>query len=92
MADSCARNLPYFFTKSVISQGTRLSKILVSKDLTYRKTMANCPNCGSDHIQLKKETNVNWGRAAAGWALFGVVGGAVGSVTGEDRNVNACLD
>ena len=54
--------------------------------------MANCPNCGSNHIQLKKETNVSWGRAAAGWALFGVVGGAVGAVTGEDRNVNACLD
>ncbi len=54
--------------------------------------MANCPNCGSDHIQLKKETNVSWGRAAAGWVLFGVVGGAVGAVTGEDRNVNACLD
>lgn len=54
--------------------------------------MANCPNCGSDHIQLKRETNVNWGRAVAGWALFGVVGGAVGAVTGEDRNINACLD
>lgn len=54
--------------------------------------MANCPNCGSNHIQLKKETNVSWGRAVAGWALFGVVGGAVGAVTGEDRNVNACLD
>jgi hypothetical protein len=54
--------------------------------------MANCPNCGSDHIQLKKETNVSWGRAVAGWALFGVVGGAVGAITGEDRNVNACLD
>lgn len=54
--------------------------------------MAYCPNCGSDHIQLKKETDVNWGRAAAGWVLFGVVGGAVGAVTGEDRNVNACLD
>jgi hypothetical protein len=54
--------------------------------------MANCPNCGSSHVTLKKETNVSWGRAAAGWALFGVVGGAVGAVTGEDRNVNACLD
>lgn len=54
--------------------------------------MANCPNCGSDHIQLKRETDVNWGRAVVGWALFGVVGGAVGAVTGEDRNVNACLD
>ena len=41
---------------------------------------------------LKRETNVNWGRAVAGWALFGVVGGAVGAVTGEDRNVNVCLD
>jgi hypothetical protein len=54
--------------------------------------MANCPNCGSSHIQLKRETNVNWGRTVAGWALFGVVGGAVGAVTGEDRNANACLD
>lgn len=54
--------------------------------------MAYCHNCGSDHIQLKQETDVNWGRAVAGWALFGVVGGAVGAVTGEDRNVNACLD
>ncbi|HLO86251.1 MAG TPA: hypothetical protein VK203_14755 [Nostocaceae cyanobacterium] len=54
--------------------------------------MANCPNCGSNHIQIKQETNVNWGRALAGYALFGVVGGAVGAVTGEDRNVNACLD
>lgn len=54
--------------------------------------MANCPNCGSSHIQLKKETDINWGRTIAGYALFGVVGGAVGAVTGEDRNVNACLD
>jgi hypothetical protein len=54
--------------------------------------MANCPNCGSDHIQLKRETDVNWGRAVVGWAVFGVVGGAVGAVTGEDRNVNACLN
>ena len=54
--------------------------------------MANCPNCGSEHIQLRKDTNVDWGRAVAGWALFGVVGGAVGAVTGEDRNANACLD
>jgi hypothetical protein len=54
--------------------------------------MANCPNCGSSHIQLKRETNVNWGRTVAGWALFGIVGGAVGAVTGEDRNANACLD
>lgn len=54
--------------------------------------MANCPNCGSEHIQLKKDTNVDWGRAVAGWALFGIVGGAVGAVTGEDRNANVCLD
>jgi hypothetical protein len=53
--------------------------------------MANCPNCGSDHIQLRQETNVDWGRAIAGWALFGVIGGAVGAVTGEDRSSNACL-
>lgn len=54
--------------------------------------MANCPNCGSDHIHLKADTSVNWGRAVAGWALFGVVGGAVGAVTGDDRNTNACLN
>lgn len=54
--------------------------------------MAYRPNCGSSHIQLKRETNVNWGRAVAGWTLLGIVGGAVGAVTGEDRNVNACLD
>jgi hypothetical protein len=54
--------------------------------------MAYCPNCGSERIQLKKETDVNWGRAVAGWVLFGVVGDAGGAVTGEDRNVNTCLD
>jgi hypothetical protein len=54
--------------------------------------MANCPNCGSDHIVLKQETNVSWGRAAAGWLLFGAIGGAVAAVTGEDRNANACLN
>jgi hypothetical protein len=56
------------------------------------RAMANCPNCGSNHIQLIKETNVNWGRAVAGWALFGVIGGAVGSVTGKDRSVISCLN
>lgn len=54
--------------------------------------MAYCPSCGSQHIQIRRETNVSWGRAIAGWAVFGVVGGAVGAVTGEDRHVNACLD
>lgn len=54
--------------------------------------MANCPNCGSNHIQLKRESKVNWGRAVAGWALLGIVGGAVGAVTGEDRNTNVCLN
>lgn len=54
--------------------------------------MANCPKCGSDHIQIIRETNVSWGRAVAGWALFGVVGGAVGAVTGEDRNVISCIN
>jgi hypothetical protein len=54
--------------------------------------MANCPNCGSSDIQLKQDSNINWGRAIAGWALFGVVGGAVGAVTGESRTANACLD
>ncbi|MBI1242643.1 hypothetical protein [Umezakia ovalisporum] len=54
--------------------------------------MANCPNCGSTHIQLNKETQVNWGRAVAGWVLFGIVGGAIGAVTGEAKNANVCMD
>ena len=54
--------------------------------------MANCPNCGSTHIQLKKETQVNWGRAVTGWVLFGIVGGAIGAVTGEAKNANVCMD
>jgi hypothetical protein len=40
--------------------------------------MANCPTCGSNHIQIKKETNASWGRAATGYMLFGLAGAAVG--------------
>ncbi len=54
--------------------------------------MANCHNCGLEHIQLRKDAQVDWGRAAVGWALFGVVGGAVGAVTGEKKNVITCLN
>lgn len=53
---------------------------------------AYCPNCGSSHLQIRKDTNVSWGRAVVGWALFGTVGGAVGAITGEDRNSVACLN
>ena len=53
---------------------------------------AYCPNCGSSHLQIRKDTNVSWGRAAVGWALFGAVGSAVGAVTGEDKNAIACLN
>lgn len=56
------------------------------------KEMASCPNCGSKHVTIKQQTNVSWGRAVAGWALFGAIGGAVGAVTGKDRMVNVCLD
>lgn len=58
----------------------------------YYFLMAHCPTCGSDHIQLKKDSNVSWGRAIAGWALFGVVGGAVGAVTGDNKDSNSCLN
>ena len=51
-----------------------------------------CPQCGSSHITLKNDTNVSWGRAATGWLLFGPIGAAVGAVTGNDRNSNACLN
>jgi hypothetical protein len=54
--------------------------------------MAFCPKCGSSDIALRRDTNINWGRAIVGWAAFGVVGGAVAGVTGEDRNAVACLD
>lgn len=54
--------------------------------------MAVCPKCGSSDIALRRDTNINWGRAIVGWAAFGVVGGAVAGVTGEDRNAVACLD
>ncbi len=60
--------------------------------------MANCPNCGSSDIQLQTDSrqNINWGRAIAGWALFGVVGGAVGSLTGKGTSntitANVCLN
>ena len=55
---------------------------------------SHCPICGSTDIQLQRsqQTKVNWGRAVAGWALFGVVAGAVGAVTGQDREdiANCC--
>lgn len=54
--------------------------------------MAVCPQCGSSDVTLKRDTSVNWGRALIGWAAFGVVGGAVAGVTGDDRNSNVCLD
>ena len=54
--------------------------------------MACCPNCGSSSITLAKKSTVNWGRAIGGYFLFGIVGGAVGAVTGNDRDVNVCLD
>jgi hypothetical protein len=54
--------------------------------------MAVCPQCGSSHITLKRDTDINWGRALVGWAAFGVVGGAVAGVTGQDRNAVTCLD
>ena len=54
--------------------------------------MAVCPQCGSDHIALARDTDINWGRAIAGWVLLGAVGAAVGGVTGKDRNTIACLD
>jgi hypothetical protein len=54
--------------------------------------MANCPQCGSSHITLKQGSDVNWGRALVGLAAFGVVGGAVGAVTGKDRDALFCCD
>jgi len=54
--------------------------------------MAVCPKCGSSHITLARDTEINWGRAIDGWAAFGVIGGAVAGVTGKDRNSVVCLD
>jgi hypothetical protein len=52
-----------------------------------------CPHCGSSSIESKTDTHtkteqekqINWGRAVAGWALFGPVGGAVGGLTGKQQ-------
>lgn len=52
-----------------------------------------CPHCGSTSIESKTDTyikteqekTINWGRAVAGWALFGPVGGAVGGLTGKQQ-------
>lgn len=54
--------------------------------------MAVCPKCGSSHITLTRDTEINWGRAIVGWAAFGIVGAAVAGVTGKDRNSVSCLD
>jgi hypothetical protein len=48
--------------------------------------MANCPYCGSNHVQLRHNTsiNTNWGRSISNWALLGAVWSAVGDVTDKD--------
>jgi hypothetical protein len=51
-----------------------------------------CPTCGSNHITLRSDANISWGRAATGWLLFGPVGAAVGAMTGQPKTSNACLN
>lgn len=58
--------------------------------------MANCPNCGSEHVQLTRDTNVSWGHAVAAWDLV-FVGMADMLIMeenrkGEDHNVNSCMN
>lgn len=43
--------------------------------------MANCPKCGSSHIQLDSSFDKTWGSTVVGWALFGTVGAAVGAMS-----------
>ncbi|WP_404788688.1 hypothetical protein [Altericista sp. CCNU0014] len=53
--------------------------------------MTNCPNCGSDNIQLKSKTNIDWKNVVDRVEFFGITD-AIESVTDEYGNVNACLD
>lgn len=54
--------------------------------------MANCPNCGSDHIQLITETNVNWGATAGLWALADAFDMSVYGVATKETQANCCLN
>lgn len=54
--------------------------------------MANCPNCGSSHIQLSTQTKVNWGTTTAVYALAEVFDVNVYGVATDSKNVNICLD
>lgn len=80
-------NLP---TTPESSQSQELEENQEQVEIQDEKTY--CPNCGSNDIQMQKNAEVNWGRAVAGWALFGIVGGAVGAVTGKEKNSNVCLN
>lgn len=84
---------------------SKLKKELLEEDKEEESSLVNdnknisyCPNCGSSSIQLKtdvrgdKGREINWGRAVAGWVLFGVVGGAVGGLTGQQKNNIVSLD
>lgn len=55
-------------------------------------TMAACPECGSSQILATQNRKINWGRAIGGWLLFGPIGGAVGSLIGETKQVVFCVD
>ena len=55
-------------------------------------TVAACPECGSKHITASNRQTLNWGRAIGGWLLFGPVGGAVGSLTGQGKQAVLCMD
>jgi hypothetical protein len=54
--------------------------------------MANCPNCGSSHIQLSTQTKVNWGTTTAVYALAEVFDVNVYGVATDSKNVSICLD
>jgi hypothetical protein len=54
--------------------------------------VAACPECGSQHITASNRQALNWGRAIGGWLLFGPVGGAVGSLTGQGKQAVLCMD
>lgn len=54
--------------------------------------MANCPNCGSDHIQLITETNVNWGATAGLWALADAFDMSVYGVATKETQANCCVN
>lgn len=92
-------NQEYFQLKKELFEGNNKDVSNPDRNQEEEENQVNksyCPNCGSSDIQLQRNVDqeINWGRAVAGWALFGIVGGAVAGATGNNREsfANTCLN